>query len=96
VLGDKALRSAIDDYLVKTGRPGIFKEEAVEICHCLAITDRDIENAWHAGAHNWEQLQKATKIGSVCGKCREKTLELLHGFEHLYGNVLIKTKSDTC
>jgi nitrogen fixation NifU-like protein len=85
VLGDKALRSAIDDYLVKTNRCGIFVEETVIICHCLGITDKDIETAFQNGAKNWEQLQQATKIGTVCGSCREKAEELLHGFEHIYG-----------
>ena len=86
VLGDKALRSAIDDYLAKTVRQGMLKEEATEICHCLGVTDKDIENAFHNGARTWEQLQQATKIGTVCGSCKEKALELLHGFAHIYGN----------
>ena len=85
VLGDKALRAAIDDYLQKTGRPGMLKETAVEICHCLEITDKDIETAFHQGAKTWEALQQATKIGTVCGKCREKAMELLHGLAHVYG-----------
>jgi nitrogen fixation NifU-like protein len=85
VLGDKALRAAIDDYLCKTGRAGMLKEEAAVICHCLGITDKDIETAFHNGARNWQQLQEATKTGTVCGSCKEKTLELLHGFEHIYG-----------
>jgi nitrogen fixation NifU-like protein len=84
VLGDKALRTAIDDYLAKTGRAGMLKEEAVEICHCLNITDKDIEAAFHNGAHTWEALQQATKIGTVCGGCKEKALELLHSLEHIY------------
>ncbi|MDR0583047.1 MAG: iron-sulfur cluster assembly scaffold protein [Treponema sp.] len=86
VLGDKALRSAIDDYLAKTGRPGMLREEAVEICRCLGITDKDIEAAFHNGARTWEQLQQSTKIGTVCGSCREKALELLHSLGHIYGN----------
>ena len=85
VLGDKALRTAIDDHLEKTGRAGILKEEGTVICNCLGITDKDIENAYKAGAHSWEQLQQATKIGTVCGGCREKAEMLLHGFEHIYG-----------
>ena len=85
VLGDKALRSAIDDYLEKTGRPAMLKEEATEICHCLGITDKDIENAFHKGSKTWEALQQATKIGTVCGKCKEKAMELVHGFAHIYG-----------
>jgi nitrogen fixation NifU-like protein len=85
VLGDKALRAAIDDYLSKTGRPGILHEAVTEICHCLGITDKDIENAFQNGARNWEDLQQATKIGTVCGSCKEKAMELLHGLEHIYG-----------
>ncbi|MDR2718554.1 MAG: iron-sulfur cluster assembly scaffold protein [Treponema sp.] len=85
VLGDKALRAAIDDYLAQTGRSGTLKETAVEICHCLGITDKDIENAFQNGARNWESLQQATKIGTVCGKCKDQAMELLHGLEHIYG-----------
>ncbi|MDR3301690.1 MAG: iron-sulfur cluster assembly scaffold protein [Spirochaetaceae bacterium] len=85
VLGDKALRAAIDDYLSKTGRAGLFKVEAVEICKCLEITDKDIEAAFKNGARTWEALQAATKIGSGCGECKDKALELLHEFEHIYG-----------
>ena len=86
VLGDKALRAAIDDYLSKQGRAGELTEASTEICHCLGISDKDIENAYHRGAHNWEQLQQATKIGTVCGKCKDKAMDLLHGFAHIYGN----------
>jgi nitrogen fixation NifU-like protein len=85
VLGDKALRAAIDDYLSKQGRAGEFREAATEICHCLAITDKDIEHAFHQGARTWEQLQQATKIGTGCGSCKEKAMELLHGLAHIYG-----------
>jgi len=85
VLGDKALRDAIDDYLTKTCRPGMLAEAVTEICHCLGITDKDIENAFKSGAQSWEALQQATKIGTVCGKCRDRAMELLHGLDHLYG-----------
>jgi nitrogen fixation NifU-like protein len=85
VLGDKALRTAIDDYLAKTGRAGMLKEAATVICTCLNITDKDIENAFHNGARTWEQLQQATKIGTVCGKCEKKAMELMHEFAHIYG-----------
>ena len=85
VLGDKALRAAIDDHLAKTGRTGMLKETAVIVCSCLGITDKDIENAFQNGSRSWEDLQQATKIGTVCGGCKEKAMELLHGFEHIYG-----------
>ena len=86
VLGDKALRAAIDDYLTKQGRAGELVETAVEICHCLGITDKDIENAFQNGSRTWEQLQQATKIGTACGACKEKASEFLHGLDHVYGS----------
>lgn len=86
VLGDKALRAAIDDYLAKQGRPTLAGSEQVEIiCQCLNITDKDIEDAYKAGAKTWQDLQAKTKIGTVCGACKNKALEKLHEFEHLYG-----------
>ncbi|MCE1158490.1 MAG: iron-sulfur cluster assembly scaffold protein [Spirochaetia bacterium] len=85
VLGDKALRAAIDQYLEKQGRKGEFKgEDAVVICTCLNITDKDIEEAVKAGARDWQKLQEATKIGTVCGGCKSKAEELLHEFVHIY------------
>ena len=86
VLGDKALRAAIDDYLAKTGRSGLFKDDdAVVICQCLGITDKDIETAVKSGSRTWEDLQNATKIGTVCGQCKDATLKLLDEYLHLYG-----------
>jgi nitrogen fixation NifU-like protein len=63
----------------------MLKEAATIICNCLNITDKDIENAFHNGARTWEQLQNATKIGTVCGKCEKKAMELMHEFAHIYG-----------
>ena len=85
VLGDKALRAAIDQYLEKTGRAGMLKEESVIVCSCLDLSEKDLETAWKNGAKSWEELQAATKIGTVCGNCKAKALELLHLWEHLYG-----------
>jgi len=87
VLGDKALRAAIDDHLAKTGRAGMLKEASTEICRCLGITDKDIENAVLNGVRGWEALQQATKIGTVCGECKTKAEGVLHGFEHIYGTL---------
>ncbi|HUX37989.1 MAG TPA: iron-sulfur cluster assembly scaffold protein [Rectinemataceae bacterium] len=86
VLGDKALRAAIDTWLDKTDRHGAFTgDDAVVICTCLNITDKDIEVAVKAGARDWNGLQEATKIGTVCGTCQVKAEELLHEFVHIYG-----------
>ncbi len=86
VLGDKALRSAIDDYLTKQGRPSLAGQEQVEIiCNCLNVTDKDLEEAYKEGARTWEELQARTKIGTGCGQCKQRALEKMHEFEHLYG-----------
>ncbi len=78
VLGDKALRAAIDDYYTKQGMLDKVKQEQEHIiCQCLGITDREIENAVLEGARDYLQLQERTKIGTVCGKCKEKTEKLL-------------------
>jgi len=85
VLGDKALRAAIDVYLEREGRAGEFKgEDAQIICKCLNISDKDIEEAVKQGARDWHSLQEATKIGTVCGSCKPKAEELLHEFVHIY------------
>ncbi|AEE17089.1 iron-sulfur cluster assembly scaffold protein [Treponema brennaborense] len=86
VLGDKALRSAIDDYLSKNGKPSLSGQEQVEvICTCLNVTDRDLEEAYKAGDRTWEDLQSRTKIGTGCGQCKKRAMEKMHEFEHLYG-----------
>jgi NifU-like protein involved in Fe-S cluster formation/bacterioferritin-associated ferredoxin len=86
VLGDKALRAAIEDYYRKTGQADrIEKEKAVTICQCMNVTDKDIEKAVREGTRSYLQLQEKTKIGTVCGQCKEATLKLLHEYSHLYG-----------
>ncbi|HOV37439.1 MAG TPA: iron-sulfur cluster assembly scaffold protein [Spirochaetales bacterium] len=86
VLGDKALRAAIEDYYKKTGQEGrIQKEKAVIVCQCMNVTDKDIEQAVKEGARTYLDLQNKTKIGTVCGQCKEATLKLLEEYTHLYG-----------
>ena len=81
VLGDKALRAAIDDYYTRNGMLDKVKQEKEHIiCQCLGITDAEIENAVLEGARNYYQLQERTKAGTVCGKCKEKSLELLERY----------------
>jgi nitrogen fixation NifU-like protein len=82
VLGDKALRAAIDDYYTRNGMLDRVKAAKMHIiCQCLGITDAEIEQAVLEGARNYYQLQEHTKIGTVCGKCKEKSLELLEKYK---------------
>lgn len=86
VLGDKALRAAIDDYLEKNHLPPLKGTEATRtLCYCMDVTTRDVEQAYLSGAKTWEALQERTKIGTVCGTCKDRTLEYLHELDHLYG-----------
>jgi nitrogen fixation NifU-like protein len=78
VLGDKALRAAIDDYYQRNGIVIDRKTCAPEIiCECTGGTDQDIRQAAQNGAVTWGELQQKTKIGTVCGKCKEQAMEVL-------------------
>ena len=87
VLGDKALRAAIDDYYRKHDLADrIEQETATTICQCMNVTDKEIERAAIDGARTYEELQQKTKCGTVCGQCRDECEELLHQYVHLYGD----------
>jgi nitrogen fixation protein NifU and related proteins len=85
VLGDKALRAAIDDYYKRNNMENrIKKEPAKTICQCMNVTDKEIENAVLEGARTYQQLQERTKAGTVCGQCKEETLKLLEEYNSRY------------
>ncbi len=85
VLGDKALRAAIHDYFMKTGRDDLIEVEKVTlICECLNVTDKEIEEEVLEGTPDFETLQERTKISTGCGKCREKAEELFGGYRAKY------------
>jgi len=78
VLGDKALRSAINDYYAKNGMSDKIKtEEARIVCQCMNVTDHEIENAVLEGARTYLELQEHTKLGTVCGQCKPEAEKLL-------------------
>ncbi len=64
VLGDKALRSAINNYFIKTKQKDrVIKEQTRIIDKVANVTDHDIEEAVLEGAHDLESVQKKTKVG---------------------------------
>lgn len=82
VLGDKALRAAIDDYYTRSGMLDKVKQQKSHIiCNCMGVTDEEIENAILEGARTYTELQERTKLGTVCGKCKPKVLELLEEYK---------------
>ncbi len=71
VLGDKALREAINDYYKRTGQTEKLDiQSSTIICQCLNVTDHDIEEAVLEGATSFEELQERTKISTACGTCK--------------------------
>jgi len=87
VLGDRALRAAIDDYYEKNGMEDkIEKEETQVVCNCMNVTDKDIEDAVLDGAKDYKTLQEMTKLGTVCGSCKDEALTVMEDYiEKYYG-----------
>jgi nitrogen fixation NifU-like protein len=83
VLGDKALRAAIDDYYDRNGMKGkIVREEARVICQCMNVTDHEIEEAVLEGARTYLEIQEHTKAGMVCGQCKDETILLIEEYKN--------------
>lgn len=81
VLGDKALRAAIDDYYRKNGMEDrIATKGAKVVCQCMQVTDEDIEHAVLDGARSFLELQEMTKIGTDCGECKEEAQNVMSGY----------------
>ena len=87
VLGDKALRAAIDDYLDRNGIENTLKGTTAKvICECKGVTDPMIEELVKSDkVRTFEELQEATGCCTACGKCRSKILDELNEFLHIYG-----------
>ncbi|MGB2705519.1 MAG: iron-sulfur cluster assembly scaffold protein [Candidatus Omnitrophota bacterium] len=82
VLGDKALRAAIDDYYKRHGMlDKIKKEKARIVCQCMNVTDKEIERAMLDGARTLYELQERTKLGTVCGQCKDEATRLLEKYK---------------
>ncbi len=85
VLGDKALRAAINDYFKNSKQEDrIKKEKAKIICKCVDVTDHEIEDAVLEGKQTWEDVQKKTKCGTGCGACRPRVESLIKQYKLQY------------
>ena len=87
VLGDKALRAAIDDYLEKKGLDNPYKKNIAKvICECKGVTDQMIEELVKTDqAKTLEDLQRLTGFGTGCGKCKTKVALQFEEYRHIYG-----------
>lgn len=85
VLGDKALRAAIHDYLKKTKQTDRIEEiNAKVICKCLNVTDHEIEEMVLDAVKDFETLQEKTKISTGCGECREEAEKVFNQYRQKY------------
>ncbi|NTW54831.1 MAG: iron-sulfur cluster assembly scaffold protein [Chlorobaculum sp.] len=85
VLGDKALRAAINDFFIRNGMSDrVKKVQARTVCQCMNVTDHDIEEAVLEGARTFYELQEHTKISTVCGLCKEDAESELQKYIHLH------------
>jgi nitrogen fixation NifU-like protein len=85
VLGDKALRSAVNDYYRKTGQIDKIEVEAGRIIDkVLKITDHDIEEAVLEGADTLEKVQHRTKVGTGDPSCIPEVEQIIRFYKEKY------------
>lgn len=85
VLGDKALRAAINDYYRKIGETDLIEIEAGRVIDkVLKITDHDIEEAVLDGAITLEDVQRKTKIGTGDPSCIPEVEQLIRFYKEKY------------
>lgn len=85
VLGDKALRQAINHYFRNSGQPKrIIVEGARVIDKDLNITDKDIESAVLDGAQDLASVQAKLKVGIGNPAITEEVEQLIHFYREKY------------
>ena len=89
VIGDKALKAAIEDYYQRNNMENKIKKEGTKIiCKCLNVSEQEIEDAVLDGARDYTMLQEMTKVGTVCGECKDDVIEVLNKYLMLHFNHL--------
>ena len=85
VLGDKALRAAINDFYRHDGQiEKIEREDGRLIDKVLKITDKDIEEAVLEGADTLEKVQAKTKVGTGDPSCLPEVEQLIRFYKEKY------------
>ena len=85
VLGDKALRAAINHWFKKTGQlERVMVEGAKVIDPNTKVTEADIEEAVLEGATTLETVQKRTKVGIGFPECLSEVEQLIRFYKEKY------------
>lgn len=85
VLGDKALRTAINNWFKKTGQyDRIIVEGSRVLDPNTKTTEADIEEAVIEGAKTLEAVQKKTKVGIGYPKCIPEVEQLIRFYREKY------------
>lgn len=87
VLGDKALRAAINDYYRRTNQKDRMVDENARIIDKeFGITDKDIEEAVKQGADSFDKVQAKTKVGAGDPSCLPQAEQLVRFYiDKFYG-----------
>jgi NifU-like protein involved in Fe-S cluster formation/bacterioferritin-associated ferredoxin len=85
VLGDKALRAAINDWYRKADKPDLIEVEAGRIIDPVTkVTDHDIEEAVLDGANTLEKVQAKLKVGIGNPACLPEVENLIRFYTDKY------------
>ena len=85
VLGDKALREAVNDYFRRTNQnEKVVVDGAKIIDKIMKVTDKDIEEAVLEGARTIEDVQKKTKVGIKDKSCLTEVEDLVRFYTEKY------------
>ena len=85
VLGDKALRAALNDWFKKTEQFKRIETEGAKVIDPETMTtEADIEEAVLEGASTLEEIQKRTKVGIGFPQCIPEVEELIRFYREKY------------
>jgi NAD(P)H-nitrite reductase large subunit len=85
VLGDKALRAAVNDWFKKTDQFDRIMVEGTQVIDPhTKVTEEDIEEAVLEGDLTLGEVQKRTKVGIGYPECLPKVEELIRFYREKY------------
>lgn len=59
----------------------VCEPDAMFVCICNGVTDRDIHRAIESGDRNFRQVNKSLGVASQCGSCEELAREIIEEYK---------------